>query len=198
MKRLKFILAVESYIIRKGLSAVLNTVPGIHVVKETDTVAQLEQLLKNQIPDFILICETLFDKATEIYLKNPTLVDRTVLLHKSAETNKRADIKKSIFLDDSKEQIRMTLENLLTPYFKTSSDPALPDLSEREKTIVKYVAAGMTNKEIADKLFLSAHTVITHRKNIGRKLNIKSASGLTVYAIVSNIISIDEISGLNP
>ena len=53
---------------------------------------------------------------------------------------------------------------------------------------------GLTNQQIADSLFLSAHTVMTHRKNISSKLGIKSVSGLTVYAIVNNIITIEEVT----
>jgi two-component system, NarL family, response regulator NreC len=58
---------------------------------------------------------------------------------------------------------------------------------------VKFVALGLTNKEIADKLYISAHTVITHRKNITRKLGIKTVSGLTIYAIMNNLIALEEI-----
>lgn len=65
-------------------------------------------------------------------------------------------------------------------------------ISEREKEIIKHVSKGLTNKEIAEKLFLSPHTVMTHRKNISNKLGIKSISGLTVYAILNNIISLEE------
>ena len=53
---------------------------------------------------------------------------------------------------------------------------------------------GHTNKTIADKLFISAHTVISHRKNITDKLGIKSIPGLTVYAIIQNIVSTSEIA----
>ena len=52
----------------------------------------------------------------------------------------------------------------------------------------------MTNREIADRLFLSTHTVITHRRNIARKLQIHSASGLTIYAIVNKLV---ELGALN-
>lgn len=62
-------------------------------------------------------------------------------------------------------------------------------LSEREREIVELVALGKTNKEISDKLFISPHTVITHRKNITAKLGIKTIAGLTVYAILNGIIS---------
>ena len=74
------------------------------------------------------------------------------------------------------------------------SNPANENaLSEREREILVSVVKGMTNKEIADKLYISLNTVLTHRKNISRKLNIRSVSGLTIYAIVNNIISIQEV-----
>ena len=51
----------------------------------------------------------------------------------------------------------------------------------------------MTNKEVAEKLFISINTVLTHRKNISRKLDIHSVSGLTIYAIVNQLVNIEEI-----
>ena len=66
-------------------------------------------------------------------------------------------------------------------------------LSSREKEIVSYVVKGFTNQEIADKLFLSIHTVITHRRNIAKKLEIHSATGLTIYAIVNKIVDLSDI-----
>ncbi|MEO8398289.1 MAG: LuxR C-terminal-related transcriptional regulator [Ignavibacteriaceae bacterium] len=56
-------------------------------------------------------------------------------------------------------------------------------LSERENEVVKLVAKGKTNKEIAEKLFLSIHTIYTHRKDIMRKLKIKSPLELVLYAL---------------
>ena len=67
------------------------------------------------------------------------------------------------------------------------------NLSSREKEIISYVVKGFTNHEIADKLFLSVHTVMTHRRNIARKLQIHSATGLTIYAIVNKIVDLSEI-----
>ena len=66
-------------------------------------------------------------------------------------------------------------------------------LSQREKEIVICVVKGMTNKEIADQLFLSIHTVNTHRRNIARKLEIHSVAGLTIYAIVNKLVDISEV-----
>lgn len=65
-------------------------------------------------------------------------------------------------------------------------------LSAREKEIVVCVARGMANKEIADKLCLSINTVTTHRRNIARKLQIHSSAGITIYAIVNKLVSLEE------
>lgn len=67
------------------------------------------------------------------------------------------------------------------------------ELTPREKDIVISVVKGLTNKEIADKLFISINTVTTHRRNIVKKLDIHSASGLTVYAIMNKLVSLEEI-----
>ena len=69
-------------------------------------------------------------------------------------------------------------------------------MSQREKEIVICVVKGMTNKEIADVLHLSPHTVVTHRRNIAAKLDIHSPSGLTIYALMNNLISMEEAKGI--
>jgi DNA-binding NarL/FixJ family response regulator len=66
-------------------------------------------------------------------------------------------------------------------------------LSVREKDVVRLLAKGLTNKKISEQLFISPHTVMTHRKNITRKLNIKSVAGLIVYAIINDIVTVDDM-----
>lgn len=66
-------------------------------------------------------------------------------------------------------------------------------LSEREKDVIISLVQGMSNKEIADHLCISINTVITHRRNIARKLQIHSPAGLTIYAIVNNLVDISSV-----
>ena len=63
------------------------------------------------------------------------------------------------------------------------------NISEREIEIIRYIAEGFSNQEIADKLFLSVHTVTTHRKNVMNKLGISNTAGLVMYAIREQLIS---------
>ncbi len=66
-------------------------------------------------------------------------------------------------------------------------------LSDKEKDVIVALVQGMTNKEIADHLYISINTVITHRRNIARKLQIHSPAGLTIYAIVNNLVDISTV-----
>lgn len=85
------------------------------------------------------------------------------------------------------EQVKLRIER------PQSGSVSLQELTEREKDVLSLVALGHINKEIADKLFISVHTVISHRKNITEKLGIKSISGLTVYAILNKLIDTENI-----
>lgn len=99
----------------------------------------------------------------------------------------------SISIYDSREDIlRKTRSSVEAKQSETSvSDSG--ELSAREKEILVCVAKGMLNKEIADKLCLSIYTVITHRKNITRKTGIKTVAGLTVYALLNNLIDMSSV-----
>ncbi len=81
--------------------------------------------------------------------------------------------------------VSMKISNMIN-----TSDEAL---SEREKDVIISLVQGMSNKEIADHLFISTNTVITHRRNIAKKLQIHSPAGLTIYAIVNNLVDISSV-----
>lgn len=74
---------------------------------------------------------------------------------------------------------------------KCDSNPIHELLTEREKEVIAEVAHGLSNKEIADKLNLSFHTITTYRKNISTKLNIHSTAGLVIFAVLHHLIEID-------
>lgn len=68
-------------------------------------------------------------------------------------------------------------------------------LSSREKQVLRGIVKGMTNKEIAEELNISIYTVLTHRRNIAKKLNIHSSIALAIYAISNKIVTVDEVNG---
>ena len=89
-----------------------------------------------------------------------------------------------IFKSDNQGEIVSKIERHLSSLHSGHANR----ISSREREILKLVASGYSNKQIAAKLFISIHTVITHRKNITMKLGVKSISGLTLYAIINNIV----------
>lgn len=81
----------------------------------------------------------------------------------------------------------------ITTMIRNSDTEQSEPISEREKDVIIGVVQGLQNKEIADKLCISVNTVITHRRNIARKLQIHSPSGLTIYAIVNGLVDISSV-----
>ena len=83
--------------------------------------------------------------------------------------------------------------NISDMVFKAGTGQNPDALSDREKDVIISLVQGMSNKEIADHLCISVNTVITHRRNIARKLQIHSPAGLTIYAIVNGLIDISSV-----
>ena len=84
-------------------------------------------------------------------------------------------------------------KNISDMVFKGSIGQNPEALSDREKDVIVSLVQGMSNKEIADHLCISTNTVITHRRNIARKLQIHSPAGLTIYAIVNGLVDISAV-----
>ena len=83
--------------------------------------------------------------------------------------------------------------NISDMVFKAGAGQDPDALSDREKDVIISLVQGMSNKEIADHLYISVNTVITHRRNIARKLQIHSPAGLTIYAIVNGLVDISSV-----
>lgn len=108
-----------------------------------------------------------------------------------------AEVEDNIFIPAIRRLERQTKQqdvtrNITDMVFKGGQDNA-ETLSERERDVIIGVVQGMQNKEIADHLCISVNTVITHRRNIARKLQIHSPAGLTIYAIVNGLVDINSV-----
>ena len=107
-----------------------------------------------------------------------------------------AEVEDNIFVPAIRQLERQQKQNDVSVKISKmiSQNPDNGDaLSDREKDVVVSLVQGMTNKEIADHLCISVNTVITHRRNIARKLQIHSPAGLTIYAIVNNLVDISSV-----
>ncbi|MDA3907149.1 MAG: helix-turn-helix transcriptional regulator [Bacteroidales bacterium] len=185
------VIAISSFIVRKGLADIIKELyPG----KKIMSIGFIEELNfiqeKNNISLLLASAEILSN--IDLYLlKDIQLIK---LINSRPDYIETDNINSELlFLDDTESAILHILKRNLALMDKNSSG-SKPEsvLSDRELDIVREVALGNTNKEIADKLFISAHTVITHRKNITRKLGIKTVSGLTVYALLNKLIKMSD------
>ena len=99
----------------------------------------------------------------------------------------------SIAVTTSESILIDKIESIFTSILSSHSQEKPVELTSREIEVLKLVAKGLLNKQIADKLSISLHTVISHRKNITRKLGIKTVPGLTLYALMNGLISSNDI-----
>ena len=200
MRIWSFILVIDSYLVRKGLVSVLNHMQGVRIITEFDAADPFIKYAQNHAIDFLIISQSLFSQSSPAFLARPELLEKTILLKEGSNVEidghpgKQEEAYASIQLSERREEITRKIRELLNSNGSVLSSDYAMVLTQREKTIVRHVSLGLTNQQIADELFLSTHTVITHRKNISGKLGIKSVSGLTVYAIVNNIITIEEVT----
>ncbi len=199
MDRITFIVAEKAYLVRKGIVSIINRIDHASVVKELGKLDGINSEILRFNPDFIVFNPNLIPLSQNFrnFTIKADLLKKGVAITTTGPKHKGmiAAVREIIDVNDERDVIIQKFKNLVEPTVLQRNKHSLSsELSEREKTILKYVAKGLTNKEIAEKLYLSAHTVITHRKNITTKLGIKTISGLTVYAILNNLVSLEEIS----
>lgn len=195
MKSLLKIAVVEpSLIIRNGILSVLRRLSSLNIeIVEIADVAQLPSTLAWKKPDILIVNSMVLGTFSlqQIKKENPGL-KCIALQHALADVSTLKSYDEMITVYDTAEAIREKIEKL----HETGPEEALHEpLTEREKEIIVGVVKGWTNKQIAEKLCLSTHTVITHRRNIAAKLQIHSAAGLTIYAIVNHFVDLNDVKG---
>ena len=193
----KIAIAEPSSMLRTGLEHLLHELPDAEVVFSTDNLNALYARINALRPDILIVNPLLFDYAKRATLRaefdqlpNLRLVGLVTAYIESQHQRQFAGI---IELNDDFQRIKSTLNQVENTLQSDDDESDTDPLSDREKEVLVCLSKGLKNNEIADKLNISVHTVITHRKNIVRKTGIKSVAALTVYAILNNLIEEKDI-----
>ncbi|MDD2196188.1 MAG: LuxR C-terminal-related transcriptional regulator [Bacteroidales bacterium] len=200
MSKTTFIVAEPVFLVRKGLVNVINELPNAIVVSELELTKNLTKTVvgTGSYADVLVISSDLLDETSQSKFKSFTSKRKSIVIIGVAKTANDIPIdlkpffSEIVLLSDSKSVVVDKFKQILSSVTTTDDASQAQVLTEREAQILRDVALGLSNKGIADKNFISPHTVITHRKNITKKLGIKTVSGLTIYAILNKLIGIDE------
>ena len=175
----------ESYLVRKGFLHLLKEYNNTIELLEFESHIALEDELRNRPVDIILINHKLLLN----YQSKDSLLSYGKTVLSTAEVR---GVDADILLNASKAELLKTIDGTINN-LNTKEVSDSEELSSREKLVLQQISLGLQNKEIADKLCISTHTVMSHRKNITRKLGIKTVSGLTVYALLNKLIDLEDI-----
>ena len=193
----KIIIVEPSPIVSAGLASYFDDIKQISIVSQLDRIDRLEEKLAAYNPDILIINPLLiaydFNEHFMKICRDFSNVIPIALVSSYIDANILKQFKDVIEINDSKQKVVSKIFNLLSDNKSSQEKPESVELSNRETDVLIALVKGMTNKEISDKLFISIHTVITHRKNIIRKTGIKSVSGLTVYALLNNLVDESDI-----
>lgn len=216
VEKIKILIADSSYLTRMGLSFLLSEDKGLELVAEVSNSNELLEKTKLHRPNLIIIdystpdfkidnIQHLVKKYANVKILAITPALSRNIMVKAIELGVTSYLLKDCGKEEIMEAIYKTadgekffcgkiLDNIInidkdggSVLSQVSCDGT--NITDRELEIVKLIAEGYSNKEIADKLFLSAHTVTTHRKNIMSKLGVNNTAGLVLYAVRENIIA---------
>lgn len=217
METIKIVLVDDHRIFRDGLKSLLSEVDFIDVIGEASGGKELLEILKTLKPDLVIVDISMKDMSgievsKQIVANYPDIKIMILSMHTNEEfviNAIKAGVNGYLSKDASKEELleaikiiyeggecysKMVSDNFLKSYVKKyKAEHSLLEnktLTQREIEILKLAAAGSTNKEIADKLFISIKTVDCHKNNIVQKLKLKNTAEMVLYAVKNKIIEV--------
>lgn len=195
MRRYRVAIVEPSPIVAEGLASMLSSCDDMEVVSVSRSLRSWVEYGAMRKADVVVVGSQLLCALTQplrvaveelqgvtVVMLSTTVCDEEVLRWVDGVVN---------IYDDGQalaRKLRAALDKDAANQYSDSHD-----LSERERDVLILVAKGMANKEIADRLNISIHTVMSHRKNITHKTGIKSVAGLTVYALLNNLLDQSDV-----
>lgn len=191
----KILIIEPSVLIAEGLRHVIDNFAGYDVCgiirnQEGDIEAKIDDFNA----DLVIADPSVFDNrgraGAHDMIKGIANAPVMALISTASDAAYASTYDGTIYLSDTSDDIEQKIAAVMKAAPADQKGDG-EELSSREKEILVCVAKGMLNKEIADHFNISIYTVITHRKNITRKTGIKTVAGLTVYALLNNLIDMN-------
>ncbi|MES2396526.1 MAG: response regulator transcription factor [Bacteroidota bacterium] len=213
MEKIKITIADSHFLSRKGLVVLLNENADFVLLAEALSTSDLINQSKFYKPDLIIIDYTSVNYSLEglqqIVKNYPkakllaiTQLQSNEIISKGLKIGITSHLLKDCDQDEIIEAIYKTTKGekficgKIANALLNEKSTTIPEyscqgmnISDREMEIITLIAEGYSNKEVADKLFLSTHTVTTHRKNIMNKLGVNNTAGLVLFAVRENLVS---------
>lgn len=205
-KPTKLIIADGNYLIRQGLRLIFQGNKELEIIGETGSFESIFDLVRDQDPDVIIIglntpgasAMDVIDRLLHMFPKKKVLVIDTIEDKQETIQILQLGVHGYILRQCDAQEIMEAIKAItanknffcsnVLQFNKDLEGGVQGRLSMREVEILKLIAEGLTNNEIADKIFLSAHTVATHRKNLMKKFQAKNNVDLVISAIKESII----------
>ena len=186
----RVIICEASEIISIGLAEIIDSMAQFDVVSRLDSPEHLSEKITATDANLLIIDPALLGFHNREFLsqlgkEHPQLI-MIALATSYLDHSMLTPYNGVIEINDTRSKINSKMNGFAQSESTKNADDV--ELSKRETDVLVAIAKGMMNKEIADQMNISIHTVISHRKNITRKTGIKSVSGLTVYALLNNLI----------
>lgn len=205
-KTIKLIIADGNYLIRQGLRLIFQGNKEYEILGETGSFESIFDLVRDLDPDVIIIglntpgasAMDVIDRLLHMFPKKKILVIDTIEDRQETIQILQLGVHGYILRQCDAQEIMEAIKAITSnknffcsnvlQFNKDLEGGVQGRLSMREVEILKLIAEGLTNNEIADKIFLSAHTVATHRKNLMKKFQAKNNVDLVISAIKESII----------
>jgi DNA-binding NarL/FixJ family response regulator len=215
-KNTKIVIAEDHTILREGLKALLSSDPQFDIIGEAEDGRQAVRCVEKLEPDLILMDLSMprmsgMEAIREIKNRYPETRIIALTVHKAEEylhTTLQAGADGYVLKDATHDELVLAIkkvikgqsylspgvsEKVIEGYLE-GKENAMPDspwetLSPREREVLKLIAEGYKNKEIADDLCISLKTVEKHRANLMKKLDLHNAAALTVYAMQKGLVN---------
>ncbi|MBI3502919.1 MAG: response regulator transcription factor [Bacteroidetes bacterium] len=213
MAKIKILIADNSFLIREGFRSIINENSDFKLIGEADKAEVLAEKLLLHRPNVLVLdyassffciddISVIHQKFPEVNILAVTNPQSKAIISKAIANGIISHLLKDCGRDEIIEAIYSTakgekffcgkiVDGVLKEKEANSSEGVSCDgikLSAREIEIIQLVSEGLSNKEIAERLFLSVHTVTTHRKNIMSKLGVNNTAGLVMFAIKQNLL----------